>query len=129
MISDSLYGEWGVADTRDCALTVEILSKAPYSLIDPKRTAIRGGSAGGFTVLASMFAYPDAFAAGTSMFGISDLRKLDDFTHKFESRNVEKLIGGTYAQVPEVYKARSPVFHADKIKAPLLVSRISFVRE
>ena len=76
-----------------------------------------------------MFAYPDAFAAGTSMFGISDLRKLDDFTHKFESRNVEKLIGGTYAQVPEVYKARSPVFHADKIKAPLLVSCDCFLHE
>ena len=32
-----------------------------------------------------------------------------------------KLVGGTPEDVPEVYKARSPVFNADKIKEPLLV--------
>ncbi|CAL1702735.1 unnamed protein product [Somion occarium] len=120
---DRLYGQWGVVDVRDCALAASTLSKPPYSLIDPARTAIRGGSAGGFTVLATLCAYPDTFAAGTSMYGISDLKKLDDFTHKFEARNTEKLMGGSSSQIPEVYKERSPINNADRIKAPLLIEQ------
>lgn len=72
-------------------------------------------------MLATLCAYPDAFSAGTSLYGISDLKKLDEFTHKFESRYCEKLLGGTYESKPEVYKERSPIYNADKIKAPLLV--------
>ena len=107
---------------RDCALTVAILSSAPHNLIDAQRTAIRGQSSGGYTVLAVLCAFPDAFAAGTSHFGISDLKKLDEFTHKFESRYCETLLGGTVQEKGEVYAERSPVNNADKIKSPLLVS-------
>jgi len=32
-----------------------------------------------------------------------------------------KLQGGTPEEIPEVYKARSPIYHADEIEAPLLV--------
>ncbi len=64
---------------------------------------------------------PDVFAAGTSSFGISDLVKLGEFTHKFESQYLTKLAGGTPDDVPEVYKARSPINQAQHIKAPLLV--------
>lgn len=91
-------------------------------MIDPKRTAIRGGSSGGYDVLETLCVYPDAFAAGASLYGISDLKKLDEFTHKFESRYCEKLVGGTYESIPEVYKERSPIYNASNIKAPLLVS-------
>lgn len=116
-----LVSSWGIVDVRDCALSISLLAQK-HGLIDPKRTAIRGGSSGGFTVLAALCAYPTAFGAGASLYGISDLQKLDEFTHKFESRYCEKLLGGTYAQVPQVYKDRSPVNNADKIKSPLLVS-------
>lgn len=46
-------------------------------------------------------------------------------THKFESKYLDKLVGGTVAEVPEIYKERSPVHHADKITAPLLVSSVT----
>ncbi|KAI0085246.1 alpha/beta-hydrolase [Irpex rosettiformis] len=116
-----LSGKWGVADTRDCALTATLLSSPPYNLVDAKRTAIRGRSSGGYDVLETLCLYPDAFAAGASLFGISDLKKLDEFTHKFESRYCEKLIGGTYESVPELYRERSPIYNAHNIKAPLLI--------
>jgi dipeptidyl aminopeptidase/acylaminoacyl peptidase len=85
---------------------------------------IRGSSAGGFTVLAALSIAPvvTTFAAGTSSYGVSDLRKLGEETHKFESHYLEKLIGGTVDEVPDVYKERSPVVHAGRIVAPLLVS-------
>jgi dipeptidyl aminopeptidase/acylaminoacyl peptidase len=119
-----LAGNWGVVDVEDCIHAAGTLSSAPYSLIDPARVVIRGGSAGGFTTLAALTIASDVttFAAGTSSFGVSDLRKLAEDTHKFESRYLEKLVGGTVEEVPEVFKDRSPVFHADKIVSPLLVS-------
>ena len=123
MSSTRLAGQWGIVDVKDCALSVSILASR-YDLIDLSRVAIRGASSGGFTALAALCSYPDTFAAGTSLYGISDLKKLDEFTHKFESHYCEKLLGGTYENAPENYKERSPVNRADKISAPLLV-RIS----
>ena len=61
------------------------------------------------------------FAAGTSSYGISDLKALAEDTHKFESQYLFKLIGGTPKEVPDVYASRSAVNHADEIRAPLLV--------
>ena len=62
------------------------------------------------------------WTGATSLYGISDLRKLGEDTHKFESRYLDGLIGGSYKEVPEVYEERSPISHADKIDTPLLVS-------
>lgn len=123
-----LAGNWGVVDVEDCINAAKSLASPPYSLIDPKRTVIRGGSAGGFTVLAALSIGSDlnAFAAGTSLYGISDLEKLAEFTHKFESHYLYKLVGGTITEVPDVYIARSPVHHAESIASPLLVGFASF---
>ena len=89
--------------------------------------AIRGGSAGGYTVLQAVCSHPDFFAAATSSYGISDLAALEEDTHKFESRQLEKLIGGTTKEIPEVYKERSPMTHANKIVTPLLVSIFAYM--
>ncbi|KAG6811063.1 hypothetical protein H0H92_009152 [Tricholoma furcatifolium] len=118
-----LAGNWGVVDAGDCIQAAQILSSDPYNLIDRKRTVIRGGSAGGYTVLCALANAPDVttFAAGTSSYGISDLFPLTEHTHKFEARYMEKLMGGTVADIPEVYKDRSPLHHADRIVTPLLI--------
>ncbi|KAF8882982.1 Alpha/Beta hydrolase protein [Infundibulicybe gibba] len=121
---ERLIGKWGIVDVEDCINAAQALSSPAHALADPSRIVIRGTSSGGFTVLAALSIAPDVtvFAAGTSSYGVSDLRKLVEFTYKFESRYLDKLIGGTPTEVPEVYKARSPVFHADKITSPLLVN-------
>ncbi|TFK46332.1 alpha/beta-hydrolase [Heliocybe sulcata] len=117
---ERLDGQWGIVDVEDCVNAARHFSST-LQLIDPHRIAIRGSSAGGFTTLAALYNFPEVFAAATSLYGISDLRKLDEDTHKYESRRMEKLMGGRPADIPEVYHARSPVFHADKIKTPLLI--------
>jgi len=116
---ERLRGNWGIVDVDDTVSAVKLLGE--QGLIDPKRAAIRGGSAGGFTVLASLVRYPNAFATGNSFYGVSDLAKLAEDTHKFESHYLEKLVGGTIEEIPQVYKDRSPLYHAEKIKAPLLI--------
>jgi hypothetical protein len=46
-------------------------------------------------------------------------------THKFESHYMERLLGGTPAKIPDVYRERSPVHHAARIRTPLLVRSLS----
>ena len=106
----------------------QTLSSPPYDLIDKKRLVISGGSAGGYTVLAALSIASDVkvFAGATSFYGISDLAKLYESTHKFESKYLEKLVGGSPQEVPDVYKARSPIYHVDNIVSPLLVSNNIF---
>ncbi|KAF9552486.1 alpha/beta-hydrolase [Agrocybe pediades] len=122
---ERLNGNWGIVDVQDCISAPQTLSlsPAPFNLVDPKRLIIRGGSAGGFTTLAAISTAADVnvFAAATSLYGISDLNKLAEFTHKFESRYLDHLMGGNITKIPEVYNDRSPINHADKIVTPLLI--------
>jgi dipeptidyl aminopeptidase/acylaminoacyl peptidase len=114
---DSLKGQWGVADVEDAvngARHLVALGKA-----DPKRLAIRGGSAGGYTTLAAL-AFHDAFRAGASYYGISDIEVLARDTHKFESRYLDSLIG-PYPASRDVYRARSPIHFVDRMSAALIL--------
>ncbi|KAB5590159.1 Dipeptidyl peptidase family member 6 [Ceratobasidium theobromae] len=116
---ERLEGKWGITDVDDCVSTVAELDKA--GLVDAKRVAIRGGSAGGFTTLAALVKSSRVYAVGTSSYGVSDLKALEAETHKFESHYLKKLLGGSYNEIPEVYEERSPLTHAENITAPLLI--------
>jgi dipeptidyl aminopeptidase/acylaminoacyl peptidase len=123
---ERLAGNWGVLDAADVSKAAQALAQPPHSLVDPKRLVVRGGSAGGYTVLGTLSLLPDVniFAAGTSLYGISDLIGLSQFSHKFENPYMDKLLGGSYEQTPKVYVERSPITHADRIVVPLLVSAL-----
>jgi dipeptidyl aminopeptidase/acylaminoacyl peptidase len=114
---DLLQGQWGIADVEDCVAVVEHL--ASEGLVDRDRCAIRGGSAGGFTTLAAL-AFHDVFAAGASHYGVADLAVLAQDTHKFESRYLDGLVG-PWPEAADVYAARSPINHVDRITVPLAV--------
>ena len=85
---------------------------------DPARLSIRGGSAGGFTTLAALTT-TDVFAAGISLYGVGDLEALATDTHKFESRYLDDLIA-PYPEGRDVYRARSPIHHLDRLNTCLL---------
>ncbi|MER6029497.1 prolyl oligopeptidase family serine peptidase [Streptomyces sp. NPDC001851] len=112
----ALDGRWGVADVEDCAAAAR--GMAALGLVDADRMVVRGGSAGGFTVLATL-AESDIFAAGVSYFGICDLRLLRDNTHKFEKGSLEVLVG-PWPEAAEEYRRRSPIERCDEISAPVL---------
>lgn len=113
-----LRGNWGVCDVEDSTSGVEHLAAA--GRIDRNRTVIMGGSAGGFTVLQTMVVEPEAFTAGISLYGVANQFGLAADTHKFESRYLDTMLG-PLPEAAALYRERSPVFHAAKIRRPLAV--------
>jgi dipeptidyl aminopeptidase/acylaminoacyl peptidase len=113
---ERLNGNWGLVDVTDVVAAVRHLVKA--GRVDGNRVAIRGGSAGGFTVLAAL-AFHDAFKAGANYYGVSDLEALAQDTHKFESRYLDRLIA-PLPQGRSLYEARAPIRHLERFTAPLI---------
>lgn len=112
----SLYGKWGIYEVEDCVHGARYL--AEQGLVDPARMVMRGGSAGGFSTLNAL-AFHDVFKAGGVYYGVSDLALLFRSTHKFESRYLEQLIG-PYPEAEAVYRARSALFHTEKLDEPVI---------
>jgi dipeptidyl aminopeptidase/acylaminoacyl peptidase len=62
----------------------------------------------------------DAFAAGTSLFGVADLGGLAEYTHKFESRYLDRLVA-PWPEGKDVYDERSPINHIADLSGELLL--------
>jgi dipeptidyl aminopeptidase/acylaminoacyl peptidase len=111
-----LRGQWGIVDVNDCVNAAKNL--VAEEKVDPARIVITGGSAGGYTTLAAL-TFRDFFKGGASYYGVSDAAALARDTHKFESRYLDTLIG-PYPEAEELYRERSPAFHADRLSRPVV---------
>lgn len=136
-----LQGQWGVLDRDDVLECVEYLCSAAAPTTtgakgppraDRRRVGIHGASAGGYNVLQSLVWHPGVFAAGVSYCGVSDVQALAEGTHKLESHYLFGLLYPDRQQGEEedtdekqraavIGHARSPLFHAHRIAAPLLL--------
>jgi dipeptidyl aminopeptidase/acylaminoacyl peptidase len=114
---ERLRRQWGIADVEDAVAAAEALVKEGAA--DPRRLAIRGGSAGGWTTLAAI-TKTDVFSAATSYYGISDLRSFAAETHDFESTYLFGLIG-PMPGFERAYEERSPLNRADQTACPVLL--------
>lgn len=118
-----LDGEWGIADIADATSCVQYLTSGGH--VDATKVGIVGESAGGYSVMQALYTYPDIWAAGVSIYGVSSLSEFAETTHKFESRYIDSLVlgrgGKTKEEVEAIYKSRSAVYHVEQIKAPLLL--------
>lgn len=112
----SLAGHWGVKDVEDCVHLLAHL--AARGLADPRRAAVSGSSAGGYTALATL-TFRDAFRGGSIQYGLSDLETAMRDTHKFEARYGDTLLG-PWPAAREIYRQRSPLHAAERIRVPVL---------
>jgi dipeptidyl aminopeptidase/acylaminoacyl peptidase len=114
---ERLNGGWGVVDVDDCVNGARHLVETGEA--DSNRLIIRGGSAGGYTTLAAL-TFRDAFKAGASYYGISDLEILERDCHKFESQYNRSLIG-PYPERQDLYVERSPIHFTDRLSCPIIL--------
>jgi dipeptidyl aminopeptidase/acylaminoacyl peptidase len=91
--------------------------------VDPERIGIIGGSYGGYMVLAALAFQPEAFAAGVDIFGVSNwvrtLKSTPPWWTSFREALFKEM--GDPAKDEEYLRKISPLFHADKIRRPLIV--------
>lgn len=113
---ERLQGKWGIVDVDDCVNGARyVVARAE---VDGDRLMITGGSAGGYTTLCAL-TFRDAFKAGASHYGVSDVEALAKDTHKFESRYLDGLIG-PYPDAKEIYFQRSPINFTDQLSCPVI---------
>ncbi len=112
-----LRGQWGIVDREDVIAMVDHLITAGE--VDGSKALIRGGSAGGFTVL-NVLVNTNRFAAGASYYGVADCTALALDTHDFESRYLDSMIG-KYPEEEALYKERSPLTHSENLTSPLII--------
>lgn len=105
----------------DCVEAKRYLASLPY--VDGNRIGIIGGSYGGYMVLAALAFRPAVFDVGVDIFGVSNwLRTLASIPAWWEAqrRALYDELGDPETDI-ELLRAASPLFHADKIRRPLLV--------
>lgn len=110
-----LRGNWGIVDVQDCEAAAKYL--AGKKRVDPRRMAITGGSAGGYTTLCAL-TFGDTFHAGASHFGIGDLYALATDTHKFEARYGDTLVAPVSEK--QIYHDRSPINFVERLTCPVI---------
>ena len=113
---ERLNSGWGVVDVHDCAAAAMALVEAGEA--HPRKIAIEGGSAGGFTTLACL-CFTDVFRAGACRYAVSDLTSLASETHRFEARYLDSLVGA-WPEERARYEQRSPLQHAQSIRCPVI---------
>lgn len=118
---ERLKGKWGIIDVDDVVNGTQYLVQRKK--VDGDKLVIRGASAGGYTTLACLAFRSGVFKAGASYFGVSELGALTAYTHKFESRYLDGLIGPYKPPIHagDPYYDRSPIYFTDRIAAPLIL--------
>ncbi|WP_026261105.1 S9 family peptidase [Spirosoma luteum] len=111
----------GDADLKDCVESKKFLAATGY--VDPVKIGIMGGSYGGYMTLAGLTFTPDEFAVGVDIFGVANwLRTLNSMPEWWgpQREAMFKEIGHPKTDSVALYN-KSPLFHTERIKKPLLV--------
>ncbi|QNM96079.1 S9 family peptidase [Chitinimonas koreensis] len=115
------FKQWGKTMQDDVSDGVQQLVKD--GVADAKRVCIYGGSYGGYATLAGLTFSPELYACGVDYVGVSNLFTFMKTIPPYWKPYLEmmyEMVGNPEKDTAQM-EAASPVFHVDKIKAPLLV--------
>ena len=114
------YGGAEVDDVLQAAAVLELR----YPAVNPNRIGIIGWSHGGMIALLASARQPNTFQAAAALVPVTNLfhrlarKGVDSQRRAIDGQN---RFGGTPAEVPAIYRDRSPLFLVDRIQIPLLV--------
>ena len=117
------FKQWGKTMQDDITDGVDWLIKEGIG--DPNRIAIYGASYGGYATLAGLAFTPDVYACGVDYVGVSNIFTLLETLPPYWElgrQMMYEMIGNPETE-KDILEAASPLFHVDKIKAPLFVAQ------
>jgi len=115
--------EWGGKMHLDLVDAVDWI--VDQGIADPERIAIYGGSYGGYAALVGATFTPDLFKCAVDIVGPSNLITFIETIPPYWSTYLTMLhqrIGNPETEA-EFLKSRSPLFHVDNIKIPMLIAQ------
>ncbi|PYC85055.1 S9 family peptidase [Streptomyces tateyamensis] len=91
-------------------------------LADPKRLVLSGGSWGGYLTLLGLGVQPGDWTLGLAAVPVADY--LTAYTDEMEAlKSLDRtLFGGTPEEVPERWRASSPLTYVDQVRVPVYIS-------
>ena len=117
---DALHTRLGFTELEDIAAIRKHLEAT--GVVDEQRVAIAGGSWGGYVTLFAVGVEPDRWKCGTALVPLADWFIAHEDQPPFMTTYDNSLMGGTIAEIPEAYRAASPITYVDAVTAPLFVS-------
>lgn len=120
---EASFKQWGRTMQDDITDGVNWLIE--QGIANPEKVAIYGGSYGGYATLAGLAFTPDVYAAGVDYVGVSNMftfmKTIPPYWAPFLAQMYE-MVG--HPEKDSLLLAEvSPVFHVDKITAPLFVAQ------
>ena len=114
--------DYGGYEVEDCLTAASYLA-ANLPHVDPERLGIIGWSHGGFIALHAVFRDPTSFKAAAALVPVTNLvfrlsYKGPRYARRFAA---QPRIGGPVHERRRIYVERSPLYHVDKLRTPLLV--------
>jgi len=120
---EASFREWGLKMQDDISDGVKWL--VDQGIADPKKVAIYGGSYGGYATLAGITFSPDLYACAVDYVGVSNMftfmKTIPPYWEPFRKMMYEMV--GDPEKDKELFEQVSPVYHADKIRAPLFIAQ------
>ena len=117
------FKQWGKTMQDD--ISDGVLWLIDEGIADSERIAIYGASYGGYATLAGLTFTPDLYACGVDYVGVSNIFTLLETLPPYWElgrQMMYEMIGDPETE-KDLLKAASPLFHVDKIKAPLFVAQ------
>jgi len=119
------YKQWGRDMQQDITDGVKMLIEK--NIADPEKICIYGGSYGGYAALAGVAFTPDLYKCGIDAFGPSNLvtmlKSYPPQWEMFKEQSKKKVGDYDNPEDLKMLKDVSPFFHADKIKAAMLIAQ------
>jgi dipeptidyl aminopeptidase/acylaminoacyl peptidase len=118
--TDALKHRVGLIELEDIAAVREWAVSS--GLADPARLVLTGGSWGGYLTLLGLGTQPDAWAVGVAAVPVADY--VTAYHDEMEALKAldRTLFGGTPEEVPERWRASSPLTYVDQVRAPVYIS-------
>lgn len=112
----------GDKDLKDCIYGKKWLQEQDY--IDSDKIGIIGGSYGGYMTMAAMTFAPDEFNVGVNIFGVTNwlrtLKSIPSWWESFRKALYDEVGDPNTIDSVRLYNI-SPLFHANKVKNPIMV--------
>ncbi|GAA4134986.1 S9 family peptidase [Actinomadura keratinilytica] len=116
---DAIEGRVGLTELEDITAVRDWAVES--GLADPARLVLTGGSWGGFLTLLGIGTRPDDWSVAVAAVPVADyVAAYEDEMEGLQAFD-RSLFGGSPEEVPERYRASSPITYVDRVKAPVLI--------